>query len=139
MGEHSPPFQGGVAATKENIAKPPQRSGRGGCSRPKTTPSALLRNGAIYLLAQPPLLGKEGNAPLFQFIQTLKHGRLRRCATPHSRFIFELWRRFIKLRELGGHQFDLRAELLRALFAEFFHRTDGKETRDFRNRHAAII
>src|SRR5262245_20861578 len=62
IGAHSPPFQGRVAATKENIAKPPQRSGRGGGVSKNKPPRLRPRGtGPFFEGAQPPLLGKEGN------------------------------------------------------------------------------
>src|SRR5262245_20402285 len=52
---HSPPFQGGVAATP--------RSGRGGCVSDKNHPGCASQGTGPFLGgAQPPLLGKEGNA-----------------------------------------------------------------------------
>src|SRR5262245_47120264 len=52
---HSPPFQGGVAATP--------RSGRGGCVSDENHPGCASQGTGPFLGgAQPPLLGKEGNA-----------------------------------------------------------------------------
>src|SRR5262245_4022765 len=70
IGAHSPPFQGGVAATKENIAKPRQRSGRGGFSKITNHPVCADKERGDFLEAQPPLLEKEGNALRFQFIHS---------------------------------------------------------------------
>ena len=67
---HSPPFQGGVAATFKQMLRSHLISGADGVVDQfdnrslKTTPSAPLRNGTIFLLAQPPLLGKEGTGAL---------------------------------------------------------------------------
>src|SRR5262245_1295364 len=52
---HSPPWKGGVAATP--------RSGRGGCVSDKNHPGCASQGTGPFLGgAQPPLLGKEGNA-----------------------------------------------------------------------------
>src|SRR6267142_1024168 len=52
-----------------NVAKPPHSGADGVVDQfdnrsLKTTPSAPIRNGTNFLLAQPPLLGKEGTAAL---------------------------------------------------------------------------
>jgi len=65
----------GWTRPKEDAAKHPLWSGRGSCFKlpliypnrldkrllETTTPSAPLRNGAIFLMAQPPLLRKGGD------------------------------------------------------------------------------
>ena len=72
---YSPPCEGGVAAPQKN-GPVPKRRGRGGqfgeMFRPEdfaelTTPSAALRwLRDLLLMPQPPLLYKEGKAPVFQ-------------------------------------------------------------------------
>ena len=69
---HSPPFsrRGGRAIkTLERSAEvviKESRSAPISCLNLLTTPSAPLRNGTILLVAQPPLLGKEGNVALLR-------------------------------------------------------------------------